>query len=97
MFASVAGQMSKDNNNSSVHSECAATYRALSGPCYSVGLDLQSARKDLIYTVHSNITIRNSRCNIAGCGFSLTSFGNKYYTGTKIEDTMYFGRRVQFW
>ncbi|KAI4379508.1 hypothetical protein MLD38_005791 [Melastoma candidum] len=94
-FGSVTGQMSKDKNHFSVHSECAATYRAFSGPCYSVGLDLQSAGKDLIYTLHSTTKMRNSRCNIAGYGFSLTSFGKNFYTGAKIEDTLYIGRRVK--
>ncbi|KAI4380473.1 hypothetical protein MLD38_006659 [Melastoma candidum] len=38
----------------------------------------------------------NSSCNTAGCGFSLTSFGKKYYIGAKIRDTMLFGPRVKF-
>ncbi|XP_031401969.1 translocase of chloroplast 90, chloroplastic isoform X1 [Punica granatum] len=99
LIGSVMGQLSKDKNDFSVHSECGVAYRALSGPSYSVGLDVQSAGgKDLICTVRSGAKLRNflKKHNVANCGVSLTSFKNKYYLGAKIEDQVYVGKRLKF-
>ncbi|KAI6682306.1 hypothetical protein NL676_036187 [Syzygium grande] len=95
VFALVTGQMSKEKNDFSIHSECSAVYKAASGPSYSVGLDVQSAGKDLIYTVHSNTKLSKLKHNITECGVSLTRIGDKCYAGAKIEDTMHIGRRVK--
>lgn len=95
VYASITGQASKDKQDFSIQSECAAAYVDPRGPTYSVGLDIQSAGKDLIYTVHSNTKLRNLKCNVTDCGVSLTSFGNKYYIGAKLEDTISVGKRLK--
>lgn len=95
VHALVTGQMSKEKNDFSIHSECSAVYNSTSGPSYTLGLDVQSAGKDLMYSVHSNTRLNNLKHNIAECGLSLTRFGDKCYTGAKIEDTMHIGRRVK--
>ncbi|KAI9192389.1 hypothetical protein LWI28_022180 [Acer negundo] len=95
VFASVTGQMSKDKQDFSIHSECAAVYTDPRGPMYCTGLDVQSSGKDMIYTVHSNTKLRNFKHNVTECGVSLTSFRNNYYVGAKLEDTLLVGKRLK--
>ncbi|XP_062078177.1 translocase of chloroplast 90, chloroplastic [Humulus lupulus] len=96
VFASVTGQMSKDKQDFSIQSECAASYSGPGGATYSVGLDVQSAGKDLMYTVHSNTRLPNLWHNFGDCGVSLTSFDNKYYIGAKLGDSISLGKRLKF-
>ncbi|XP_002530763.2 translocase of chloroplast 90, chloroplastic isoform X2 [Ricinus communis] len=96
IHASIVGQMTKDKQHFSIQSECAAAYKDPKGPTYSVGFDVQSSGKDLIYTVHSDTKLRILRHNIADCAVSLTSFGNKYYVGAKLEDAILIGKRLKF-
>ncbi|KAJ4845051.1 hypothetical protein Tsubulata_010846 [Turnera subulata] len=93
--ASVTGQMTKDKQDFSVQSECSAVYTDPRGPICAVGLDVQSSGKDLIYTVRGNTKLRNIKHNVADCGLSLTSFGNKYYIGAKLEDTVLVAKRLK--
>lgn len=95
VLISVAGQTSKDKRDFSIQSEFAAAYEDPKGPTYCVGLDVQSAGKDLIYTIHSNTKMRNLKQNVTDLGVSLTSFGNKYYLGTKLEDALLIGKRLK--
>lgn len=95
-IASVTGQMSKDKQDFSIQSECDAAYFDPAGNTYSVGLDVQSAGKDFIYTLHSNTKLRKLWHNVTNCGVSLTSFGNKPYIGAKVEDSISFGNRLKF-
>lgn len=94
--ALVTGQMSKDKQDFSIQSECTASYSAPERDTYSVGLDVQSTRKDLMYTLHTDTMLRKVWHNIADYGVSLTSFGNKYYVGAKIGDTISVGKRLKF-
>ncbi|XP_050212542.1 translocase of chloroplast 90, chloroplastic isoform X2 [Mercurialis annua] len=96
IYASITGQMSKDKHNFSIQSECGAAYKDSRGLTYSVGFDVQSSGKDLIYTVHSDTRLMILKHNIANCAASLTSFGNKYYVGAKLEDSVYIGKRLKF-
>lgn len=94
--ALVMGQMSKDKQDFSIQSECTAAYVDPTGPTCSIGVDVQSAGKDLICTVNGNTKLRNIKHNIADCGVSVTSFAKKYYVGAKIEDTVLVGKRLKF-
>ncbi|CAK7345338.1 unnamed protein product [Dovyalis caffra] len=96
VYASITGQMNKDKQDFSIQSKCAAAYADPRGRTYSVGLDVQSSGKSMIYTVHSNTKVKNLKHNVTECGVSLTSFGNKYYVGTKLEDTLLVGKRLKF-
>ncbi|XP_065849402.1 translocase of chloroplast 90, chloroplastic isoform X2 [Euphorbia lathyris] len=96
LIASITGQMSKDKQNFSVQSECVAAYSDPQGPTYSVGLDVQSADKNLIYTLHSNTKLRKIKHNIFDCAVSVTSYGDKYYFGAKLEDNIMIGKRLKF-
>ncbi|GAV89159.1 AIG1 domain-containing protein/DUF3406 domain-containing protein [Cephalotus follicularis] len=96
VFASISVQTSKDKQVFSIQSECAAAYMLPLGPTYSIGLDVQSAGKDLIYTVHSNAKLRTLKYNVTDCGISFTSIGDKCYVGGKLEDTITVGKRIKF-
>ncbi|XP_057968223.1 translocase of chloroplast 90, chloroplastic isoform X2 [Malania oleifera] len=96
VLASVTGQISKDKQDFIIQSECSAAYANPRWPTYGMGLDAQSAGKDLICTVHSSAKVRNLKHNITECAVSVTSFGNKYYVGGKLEDTIAVGKRLKF-
>lgn len=95
VFASIAGQLSKDKQNFSIQSESAAAFVDPRGHTYYVGFDIQSAGKDCVCTVHSNIKLKNFENNLTDCGLSLTSVGNKYFVGAKLEDNILIGRRTK--
>ncbi|XP_052198952.1 translocase of chloroplast 90, chloroplastic [Diospyros lotus] len=95
VIACVTGQMSKNKEDFSIQSECTAVYVDPRGPSYSIGLDVQSAAKDLIYTAHSGAKLRFLKHNVAECGVSVASFRNKYYVGAKLEDSISMGKRLQ--
>ncbi|EYU34959.1 hypothetical protein MIMGU_mgv1a001816mg [Erythranthe guttata] len=90
----VAGQMSKDKQDFNIQCESTAAYVAPSGPTYSVGLDVQSAGKELICSVRSNAKVKTHKYNVAECGVSVMSFGNQYYYCGKIEDSISIKKRV---
>ncbi|KAK6126904.1 hypothetical protein DH2020_039355 [Rehmannia glutinosa] len=92
----IAGQMSKDKQDFNVQCESTAAFVDPRGPTYSVGLDVQSAGKELICLVRSNAKVKNFKHNVTECGVSVTSFGNQYYYGAKIEDTMSAKKRLNF-
>lgn len=99
IFTSVAGQMSKDKQDFSIQSECAAAYTNSRGTVHSVGLDFHSAGKDTIYTFHSNKKRSSQKKlweDVCDGGVSLTSFGDKYYFGAKLEETVSIGKRLKF-
>lgn len=99
IFTSVAGQMSKDKQDFSIQSECAAAYTNSRGTVHSVGLDVQSAGKDTIYTFHSNKKRSSQKKlweDVCDGGVSLTYFGDKYYFGAKLEETVSIGKRLKF-
>ncbi|KAL3535917.1 hypothetical protein ACH5RR_004378 [Cinchona calisaya] len=95
VFTCVSGQMSKDKQDFSIQSEYAAAYVDPKGPTYSVALDVQSGGKELICTVHNNIKMRNLKYNLTDCGVCVTSFGNKYFFGAKVEDSILIGKRMK--
>ncbi|CAI9100867.1 OLC1v1038052C1 [Oldenlandia corymbosa var. corymbosa] len=95
VFTCVTGQMSKDKQDFSVQSECAAAFMDPKGPTYSVAIDAQSGGKELMCTVHSNIKLRNLKYNLTDCGVCVTSFGNQKFFGAKIEDSILIGKRMK--
>ncbi|GAA0182450.1 small GTPase [Lithospermum erythrorhizon] len=92
----LAGQMSKDKQDFSIQSQCVTAFMNPRGPTYSVGLDVQSANKELICTLHGNAKVRNFRHNLTEGGVCVTSFGDKLFFGTKIEDSISIGKRLKF-
>lgn len=96
VFTSVTGQVSKDKHVFNIQSECAASYMDSRGSSYTLGLDVQSAGTDRMYTVHSNAKLGSIKNNLPGIGVSLTSFKRNCYYGAKFEDTISLGKRVKF-
>ncbi|KAG5564337.1 hypothetical protein RHGRI_000512 [Rhododendron griersonianum] len=96
VVASVTGQLSKDKQDFSIQSECTAVYVDPRGPTYTVGFDIKSAAKNMIYTVHSNAKVRHFKHNVTECGVCVTSFREKNYIGAKIEDSVSVGKRLKF-
>lgn len=92
----VAGQMSKDKQDFNIQCESTTALVNPRGPTYSVGFDVQSAGKELIYSVRSNAKLKNLRHNLTECGVSVMSFGNHYYCGAKIEDIISTKKRLNF-
>ncbi|PHT42482.1 Translocase of chloroplast 90, chloroplastic [Capsicum baccatum] len=96
IFASVNGQMSKDKQDLSIQSEFAAAFTYPGRPTYIVGVDVQSANKELICTIHSNAKVRTLRTNVTECGISVIPFGDKCFLGAKCEDSFSIGKRLKF-
>lgn len=96
IVASVSGQMSKDKQDFSIQSQCAAAFVHPRGPTYGVGVDVQSSAEEMIYTVHGSTKLRTLKHNCTECGLSATSFGNKYFFGAKVEDGFSVGKRLKF-
>ncbi|MCL7029415.1 hypothetical protein MKW94_013691 [Papaver nudicaule] len=95
VHASVMGQLSKDKQDFSMQTECSATCTNSKGSSASVGFDVQTSGKDLVCTVRGDTRMRNFKHNTTGCGISATSFGNRFYVGAKIEDSILIGNRVK--
>lgn len=95
VLMSGTGQLSKEKQDFSFQSECAAVYASSQGPNYCVGVDVQSAGQDLIYTIHNSTKFRNLLQSVTECGVSVTSVGGKFYTGAKLENAVSVGKRLE--
>nr|XP_051185535.1 translocase of chloroplast 90, chloroplastic isoform X3 [Lolium perenne]XP_051185536.1 translocase of chloroplast 90, chloroplastic isoform X4 [Lolium perenne] len=93
--ASIAGQMRKDKEDMYIQSECSVSYADQSGYSLMGGMDMQTASKDLVCTVHGDAKFRNLAWNTTGGGISVTKFGMRYFSGAKLEDSVIIGKRVQ--
>uniref|UniRef100_A0ACD5Y5R2 Uncharacterized protein n=1 Tax=Avena sativa TaxID=4498 RepID=A0ACD5Y5R2_AVESA len=93
--ASIAGQMRKDKEDMYVQSECSVSYTDQRGYSWMGGMDMQTASKDLVCTVHGDAKFRNLAWNTTGGGISVTKFGTKYFSGAKLEDSIIIGKQVQ--
>ncbi|CAM8966318.1 unnamed protein product [Rhodiola kirilowii] len=99
VVASINGQMSKDKQDFSIQSQCAATISDCNkGTTYNAGFDVQSIGKgmDVMLTLHGDAKMKNFKSNETECGVSLASFGKKLIVGTKLEDTFSIGKRLKF-
>lgn len=90
--ASLVGQVSKDKKELVIQAESAVKFVEPRGHTLVSGIDVQTAGRDLIYTVHGDARFRNFRSNTAGGGLCVTKFGNVYFTGAKLEDFISVGR-----
>jgi len=93
--AGIAGQMRKDKEDMYINSECSVSYSDQRGCSLIGGMDMQTASKDLLCTVHGDAKFRNLPWNTTGGGISVTKFGNKYFAGAKLEDSVTIGKRVK--
>lgn len=91
----ISGQMRKDKEDMYIHSECSVSYSDQKGRSLMGGMDMQTANRELVCTAHGNGKFRNLPWNTTGGGISVTKFGNKYFVGAKLEDSVTIGKRVQ--
>ncbi|GER51595.1 translocase of chloroplast [Striga asiatica] len=96
LVACLAGQMSKDKQDFNIQSESTLGFFGRGGSTYTLGFDVQSAGRELICTARTNAKMRNFGCNLTECGISLTSFGDQWYYGTKVVNTLLAGKRMDF-
>ncbi|RID41640.1 hypothetical protein BRARA_J01582 [Brassica rapa] len=96
LFASANGQVSRDKQRFTIHSETNAAYTTDSRiQTFSVAADVQSSGDDLVYTFHGGTKLKTFKQNTTDLGVGLTSFGGKYYLAGKIEDSLLVGKRVK--
>lgn len=93
--SSFTTQMSKDKEYFNVQAECVAQYVDPKGHLVLTGIDIQSAEKHLVYTIHGDAKFKNLGCNTSGAGVTLTSFGKACFIGAKVEDSLSIGRRFK--
>ena len=93
--SSFTGQLSKDKEEFNIQSECAAQYADPKGRSVHTGIDIQSAEKTLVCTIHGDAKFKNFGCNTTGGGLSLTSFAKAWFVGAKVEDSISVGRRFK--
>lgn len=95
LHGSMVGQVSKDKQDFTIQTECAAAYVDQEGPTAYAGIEIQTAGRDLICTVRGDAKLRNMKHNMTGCGFTVSSFGNRYFVGAKLEDSITIGKRLK--
>ncbi|KAL6642368.1 hypothetical protein ACP70R_020549 [Stipagrostis hirtigluma subsp. patula] len=93
--AAIGGQMRKDKEDMYIQSECSVSYSDQRGCSVIGGMDIQTASRDLVCTVHGDAKFRNLSWNTTGGGISVTKFGKNYFSGAKLEDSVTIGKRVQ--
>ncbi|KAF7064179.1 hypothetical protein CFC21_070582 [Triticum aestivum] len=91
---SIAGQMRKDKEDMYIQSDCSVSYSDQRRYSLMGGMDMQTASKDLVFTVHGDARFQNLPWNTTGGGISVTKFGSKYFSGAKLEDSITIGKRV---
>ncbi|KAJ4791974.1 translocon at the outer envelope membrane of chloroplasts 159 [Rhynchospora pubera] len=95
--ASFLAQFSKDKSDFTIQSECTGRYTDLEGGyTISTGTEIQTTgQRDLVYKVHGDAAFKTLSWNKAGGGFSIIKFGNMYFIGAKLEDSVNIGKRFQ--
>ncbi|CAH2053536.1 unnamed protein product [Thlaspi arvense] len=89
------GQVTKDKKDANVQLEMASSVKHGEGRSTSLGLDMQSAGKDLAYTVRSETRFNSFRKNKAAAGLSVTLLGDSVSAGLKVEDKLIANKRFR--
>uniref|UniRef100_A0A2P2LUC2 Protein translocase n=1 Tax=Rhizophora mucronata TaxID=61149 RepID=A0A2P2LUC2_RHIMU len=92
---SFSGQVTKDKKDANVQMELASSIKHGEGKATSVGFDMQSVGKDLVYTLRSDTRFSNFRKNKASAGLSITLMGDALSAGMKVEDKVILNKRFQ--
>lgn len=98
LFASGNGQVSRDKQRFTIHSETNAAYTTTTDSriqTFSVAADVQSSGDDLVYSFQGGTKVKTFKHNTTDFGLGLTSFGGKYYLAGKVEDSLLVGKRVK--
>jgi Toc86/159 family protein import component len=75
--------------------EVASSVKHGEGKTSSLGLDLQSAGKDMAYTIRGESRFKNFRHNNTVAGVSATLLGDSLSAGVKIEDKLIVNKQLR--
>ncbi|KAM6589395.1 hypothetical protein CsatA_012000 [Cannabis sativa] len=92
---SFSGQVSKDKKDANVQMEVASSLKHGEGKSTSLGFDMQTVGKDLVYTLRSETRFSNFRRNKATAGLSVTLLGDAVSAGVKLEDKLIANKQFQ--
>ncbi|GAB2291975.1 hypothetical protein Dimus_026224 [Dionaea muscipula] len=92
---SFSGQVSKDKKDINLQVEVASSIKHGEGKSTMLGLDMQSAGKDMVYTLRSETRFHNHLRNKATAGISVTVLGDLLTAGMKIEDKLIVNKRLR--
>ncbi|KAL9258088.1 Translocase of chloroplast 132, chloroplastic-like protein [Drosera capensis] len=92
---SFSGQISKDKKDINLQVEVASSIKHGEGNSTMLALDMQSAGKDMAYTLRSETRFHNHTRNKATAGLSFTVLGNLITAGMKFEDKLAVRKRLR--
>lgn len=92
---SFSGQISKDKKDINLQVEVASSIKHGEGKSTMLALDMQSAGKDMAYTLRSETRFHNHTRNKATAGLSFTVLGNLITAGMKFEDKLAVSKRIR--
>ncbi|KAK9690802.1 hypothetical protein RND81_09G155000 [Saponaria officinalis] len=92
---SFSGQVSKDKKEANLQMEVASSIKHGEGKATTLGFDMQSAGKDMVYTLRSETRFSNYRHNKATLGLSATLLSDALSAGLKLEDTLILNKRFR--
>ncbi|CAN8271352.1 unnamed protein product [Cochlearia groenlandica] len=83
---SFSGQVTKDKKDANLQLEMASAVKHGEGRSTSLGLDMQTVGKELVYTLRTETRFNNSKRNKAATALSLTHMSDSLSAGIKVED-----------
>ncbi|KAJ8764966.1 hypothetical protein K2173_010431 [Erythroxylum novogranatense] len=92
---SFSGQVTKDKKDSNVQMELSSSIKHGEGKATSLGFDMQTMGKDLVYTLRSETRFSSYRKNKATAGLSATLMGDALSAGVKVEDKLIVNKWFQ--
>eukprot|EP00268_Persea_americana_P031338 TRINITY_DN3046_c0_g1_i7.p1 TRINITY_DN3046_c0_g1~~TRINITY_DN3046_c0_g1_i7.p1 ORF type:complete len:1409 (-),score=460.73 TRINITY_DN3046_c0_g1_i7:259-4485(-) len=92
---SFSGQVSKDKKESNLQMELASSIKHGAGKATSFGFDMQTAGKDMAYTLRSEVRFSSFRCNKTSAGVSVNIIGDALSAGLKFEDILLIRKRLK--
>ncbi|XP_021775723.1 translocase of chloroplast 120, chloroplastic-like [Chenopodium quinoa] len=92
---SFSGQVSKDKKEANLQMEVASSIKHGEGKATTLGFDMQSAGKDLVYTLRSETRFCNYVRNKATAGLSATLMGDVVSAGVKLEDKLIINKQLR--
>ncbi|XP_010263295.1 PREDICTED: translocase of chloroplast 120, chloroplastic-like [Nelumbo nucifera] len=92
---SFSGQVTKDKKESNLQMELASSIKHGEGKATSLGFDMQTVGKDLLYTLRGETRFSNFRHNKMASGLSVTLLGDALTAGLKLEDKLIVNKRFR--
>ncbi|KAK6265391.1 hypothetical protein QUC31_016228 [Theobroma cacao] len=90
----IAGQISKDKKEFSIHLDSSVCAKHGENKSTMAGFDIQTVGKQLAYIFRGETKFRNFKINQTTAGLSVTFLGENAATGLKIEDQIAVRKRL---